>query len=128
MIIIVLGAVLDAYQRSATSNNRWHWLGQLKRPNGGFRMCLGGEEDVRGAYCSMVIIALLALPLVLPHDSPARAAGHETFADGLHEYLSRCQTYEGGISGAPHTEAHGAYAFCALACLAILGPPSDIKR
>ena len=35
------------------------------------------------------------------------------------------QTFEGGISGAPDTEAHGAYAFCALACLSILGPPHD---
>lgn len=35
------------------------------------------------------------------------------------------QTFEGGISGAPDTEAHGAYAFCALACLSILGPPHE---
>lgn len=33
------------------------------------------------------------------------------------------QTYEGGISGSPGVEAHGAYAYCALACLALLGPP-----
>lgn len=33
------------------------------------------------------------------------------------------QTFEGGISGSPNTEAHGAYAFCALACLCIIGDP-----
>ena len=33
------------------------------------------------------------------------------------------QTFEGGIAGAPGNEAHGAYAFCALACLCILGEP-----
>ncbi|KAL8826189.1 MAG: hypothetical protein Q9191_003957 [Dirinaria sp. TL-2023a] len=33
------------------------------------------------------------------------------------------QTFEGGISSAPQAEAHGAYAFCALACLSMLGPP-----
>lgn len=33
------------------------------------------------------------------------------------------QSFEGGISGSPGVEAHGAYAFCALACLSILGPP-----
>lgn len=38
------------------------------------------------------------------------------------------QTFEGGISGAPDTEAHGAYAFCALACLSILGPPQEYIR
>ncbi|KAL8697474.1 MAG: hypothetical protein Q9224_002291 [Gallowayella concinna] len=36
------------------------------------------------------------------------------------------QTFEGGISGSPQTEAHGAYAFCALACLSILGPPREM--
>ena len=101
----------------------WKWLGQVKQADGGFKMCLGGEEDVRGAYCSMVMISLLSLPLELPPDAPARAEGLATFVDGLPEYLSRCQTFEGGVSGAPQTEAHGAYAFCALACLCILGPP-----
>lgn len=36
------------------------------------------------------------------------------------------QTYEGGISGKPDAEAHGAYAFCALGCLAILDAPHRI--
>lgn len=72
--------------------------------------------------------------------------------DGVAEYLSRCKTFprlsigttglscyladrfsctpsgqsfEGGISGSPGVEAHGAYAFCALACLSILGPPEE---
>lgn len=36
------------------------------------------------------------------------------------------QTFEGGISGSPGVEAHGAYAFCALACLSILGPPEEM--
>lgn len=76
-----------------------------------------------GAYCSMVIISLLSIPVELPLDAPARKRGLTTFLDGLPEYLGRCQTFEGGISGAPQTEAHGAYAFCALACLCILGPP-----
>ena len=33
------------------------------------------------------------------------------------------QTFEGGISGQPNAEAHGAYAFCALGCLALLDDP-----
>ena len=74
----------------------------------------------------MVMISLLALPLELPPDAPARAKGLATFVDRLPEYLSRCQTFEGGISGAPHNEAHGAYTFCALACLCILGPPREM--
>jgi hypothetical protein len=33
------------------------------------------------------------------------------------------QTYEGGVSASPGFEAHGAYAFCALGCLAIIDSP-----
>ncbi|THC89166.1 hypothetical protein EYZ11_011383 [Aspergillus tanneri] len=101
----------------------WRWLGRLKQGDGGFRVCEGGEEDVRGAYCAMVIISLLDLPLTLPLESEARQYGLESFTSGLSEYLARCQTFEGGISGSPGAEAHGAYAFCALACLCILGKP-----
>jgi protein farnesyltransferase subunit beta len=36
------------------------------------------------------------------------------------------QTFEGGLSGSPGTEAHGAYAFCVLACLCILNQPDAI--
>ncbi|KAL4952057.1 terpenoid cyclases/protein prenyltransferase alpha-alpha toroid [Aspergillus filifer] len=101
----------------------WQWLGRLKKPDGGIAVFDGGEEDVRGAYCAMVIISLLDLPLTLPPDAKARAHGLQTFTDGLSEYISRCQTFEGGISGSPGSEAHGAYAYCALACLCILGKP-----
>ncbi|KAI9367785.1 terpenoid cyclases/protein prenyltransferase alpha-alpha toroid [Aspergillus egyptiacus] len=101
----------------------WKWLGKLKQPDGGFRICEGGEEDVRGTYCALVLLSLLDLPLTLPPEADARRYGLETFTSGLPEYLSRCQTFEGGISGSPGTEAHGAYAFCALASLCILGPP-----
>lgn len=93
----------------------------------------------------MVMVALLDLPVELPPDAPAREFGHDTFVSGLPEYLSRCksdailflffssltdsalgQSFEGGISGSPGTEAHGAYAFCALACLCILGDPWEM--
>lgn len=93
----------------------------------------------------MAIISLLDLPIELPADSEARKAGLENLTDGLAQYMSRCkrnfqvflrpsytnslpeigQTYEGGISGSPGVEAHGAYAYCALACLALLGPPEE---
>ena len=35
------------------------------------------------------------------------------------------QTFEGGIACAPHTEAHGAYAFLAIASLCFLGDPRE---
>ncbi|KAK7417400.1 CAAX farnesyltransferase (FTase) subunit beta [Neonectria magnoliae] len=101
----------------------WRWLCSLKQPDGGFQMALGGEEDVRGAYCAAVIISLLNIPLDLSPDSPACSAGHTGLFTGLAEYVRRCQTYEGGVSAKPGVEAHGAYAFCALGCLSILDSP-----
>ena len=112
----------EAYQ-IIDRQSLWNWLGRLKQPNGGFTVCESGEEDVRGAYCALVLISLLDLPLNLPLNAPARLSGMQNFRDGLGEYLSRCQTYEGGISGSPGNEAHGAYAFCTLACLCLLDEP-----
>lgn len=115
----------DAYAL-VDRNAMWQWLGRLKQTNGGFRVCEDGEEDVRGAYCALVAVSLLDLPSELPPDAPARRHGFRTFQDGLGEYLSRCQTYEGGISDKPGSEAHGAYTFCALACLSLLGSPDQM--
>jgi len=81
----------------------------LKQEDGGFRVCVGGEEDVRyelyirlngpslnmsdhrGAYCAMTIIALLNIPLTLHNTAPTRAHGLTSLAQGLPEYLSRCR-------------------------------------
>ncbi|KAK4166414.1 protein farnesyltransferase subunit beta [Cladorrhinum sp. PSN259] len=105
----------------------WRWLCSLKQSDGGFQVCLGGEEDIRGAYCASVIITLLDLPLDLTPESPAsKPDGGANLFTGLADYVRRCQTFEGGISGQPNAEAHGAYAFCALGCLAILDHPSCI--
>ncbi|KAK4200864.1 putative farnesyltransferase subunit beta [Triangularia verruculosa] len=104
----------------------WKWLGELKQKDGGFEVCRGGEEDIRGAYCAAVIITLLDLPLDLTPESPAYNPSDPSFnlLSGVADYVRRCQTYEGGISSSPSAEAHGAYAFCALGCLSLLGSPS----
>lgn len=106
-------------------NAMWHWLGRLKQPDGGFCICEDGEEDVRASYCALVAITLLDLPWDIPSNSPSRFYGFTDFRQGLGEYLSRCQSYEGGISASPSNEAHASYAFCALASLCILGAPHD---
>jgi len=71
-------------------------------------------------------MTLLDLPLELPRESPAWSREGTSLLTGLPEWVGRCQTFEGGISTKPDTEAHGAYAFCALACLCIIGDPHVI--
>ncbi|KAL6707688.1 CAAX farnesyltransferase (FTase) subunit beta [Coniothyrium glycines] len=103
----------------------WRFLGRMKQASGGFTMAAGGEQDIRGAFCACVILALLNLPLSLPPDAPARAAGLTHFTSRLGAWVSSCQSWDGGISAAPGNEAHGAYAFCGLGCLALLGAPAQ---
>ena len=142
--IIVVGGkqALDLVDRKAM----WHYLGRMKQKDGGFTMSDGGEEDVRlvflslfvllvwstveltwcrGAYCALTIASLFNLPLNLPPESPARVTGNETLLTGLGEWIGKCQSYEGGIGGAPGFESHGAYTFCGLACLCVMGPPNE---
>lgn len=124
----VLSLAMAGGTESYNSINRkalWHFLGRMKQADGGFTMAEGGEEDIRGAFCAMVILSLLNLPLELPQDAPTRQHGFTSFTDGLGEWVSKCQSWDGGISAAPGNEAHGAYAFCGLGCLAILGPPKE---
>ena len=66
-----------------------------------------GEVDVRGTYTVMAIAALLNL--LTPE-----------LTEGVADYALRCQSYEGGFGGEPGAEAHGGYAFCAVAALCIL--------
>ena len=47
-IVLALATVggeeaLDVIDRRAM----WKWLGELKQPDGGFQVCVGGEEDIR---------------------------------------------------------------------------------
>lgn len=123
---VVLSLALVGGERAYSlidRENMWKWLGRLKKANGGFEVCEGGEVDVRGAYCAMVIIVLLNLPFELPSPIHTNVGTLSTFQQGLEDYLAKCQTLEGGISGAPGNEAHGAYAFCAIACLCLVNEP-----
>ncbi|KAF8456562.1 terpenoid cyclases/protein prenyltransferase alpha-alpha toroid [Terfezia claveryi] len=102
----------------------WRWLSSLKQVDGGFCVCDGGEEDVRGVYCALTLISLLGLPTELAPNDVTRLKRQKCLLDGTAEYLRRCQTYEGGMAVGPGgMEAHGGYAFCALAALSLMGEP-----
>ena len=95
----------------------YHFYLRMKsRHCGGFRMHRDGEVDARGTYTAVAVAYLLNM--LTPE-----------FAAGAAEFLLRCQTFEGGFGGEPGNEAHGGYAFCALAALHILGAAqrADLK-
>lgn len=105
-------------------NALWRWLCSLKQPDGGFQVCVGGEEDIRyvsllfslcqqltrsnnpcltvhmhekrGAYCATVIITLLNIPLDLTPESPAREGGLSNLLSGLGDYVHRCKYNQSG--------------------------------
>lgn len=93
----------------------YNWLLKLKQPNGGFLMHEGGECDVRAVYCAMSIASLLGIL-------------DQRLAENVHVFIKNCQQFEGGFAGFPDTEAHGGYAFCALAALCIAYPVHEVKN
>ncbi|KAJ1733083.1 CAAX farnesyltransferase (FTase) subunit beta [Coemansia biformis] len=106
MALVLVGGreAYEAIDRMAM----YSWLMKMKRADGSFEMHAGGEVDVRGIYCALVIASLLNIM------TPELIAGSADF-------VARCQTCEGGIGPFPGVEAHGGYTVCGLAALEILG-------
>ncbi|KAG7222668.1 hypothetical protein INR49_026277 [Caranx melampygus] len=84
------------------------FLWSVKQPDGSFVMHVGGEVDVRSAYCAASVASLTNI--LTP----------KLFEDTT-SWILRCQNWEGGLSGVPGLEAHGGYTFCGTAALVILG-------
>ncbi|CAH1975928.1 unnamed protein product [Acanthoscelides obtectus] len=83
------------------------FMRSMKQPDGSFAMHIGGEIDIRGAYCAATVASITGI--LTP----------ELF-EGTAEWIVSCQTYEGGFAGAPGMEAHGGYSFCGMSALVIL--------
>lgn len=107
----------------------YRFLLSLKQPDGSFTVHREGEIDIRATYCVLCISLILGI------------ATPELFS-GVGQAVAHCQTYEGGLSASSHSlesdmkgagaatlgEAHGGYAYCALAShlsLAIVPNPED---
>lgn len=84
------------------------FLVSVKQANGAFCMQKGGEADCRGSYCALVAASLCGLIT-------------EEITKGVAEFVSSCQTYEGGLGGVPMAEAHAGYTYCGFAVLTIIG-------
>lgn len=80
----------------------------LKFKDGSFSMHRDGELDIRGVYCAIAVAKL------------TNVYSEELFK-GTDDWISRCQTWEGGFGGCPGMEAHGGYTYCGLASLVLMG-------
>lgn len=87
----------------------YKFLMSLRNPSrkGSFHMHENGEEDMRGVYIAVILADLLNLDKT-------------QLLDGVGDYISSCQSYEGGIASEPFGEAHGGYSFCGFAALCCL--------
>lgn len=94
--------------RAADRSATYRFLMRLKCEEGGFRMHDEGETDMRGTYCAMAVASMLHIMT-------------DELAEGVPEYVRRCQTWEGGLAGEEGLEAHGGYSYCGLSALCILG-------
>lgn len=83
------------------------FLWSVKQPDGSFVMHIGGEVDVRSAYCAASVASLTNI--ITP-----------TLFENTPSWILRCQNWEGGLSGVPGLEAHGGYTFCGTAAMVIL--------
>jgi len=88
---------------------------RMKQSDGGFTMHVGGEVDIRGAYCCLAVATITNIFMEDPQ-----------LFDKTAEWVVSCQTYEGGFSACPDAEAHGGYTFCGVAALMLLGRQSLI--
>lgn len=92
----------------------YEWLLTLKQSDGSFKVSLHGETDPRATYCALSVASILHIL-------------DEKLTENVGSYIKSCQTYEGGFGNQPLAEAHGGYAFCALATLHLV-PGLDIAK
>ena len=83
------------------------WFKTLKNPDGSVLMHDGGEVDVRGCYCMLIVAVMVGI------DTP-------DVTSNIAEFVASCQTYEGGFGCKPSEEAHGGFTFCATAALGLV--------
>lgn len=93
------------------------FLWSVREPNGAFRMHVDGETDIRGVYCAITSAKLSNFSL----------EDERKLFENTVEWIVSCQTYEGGIGGAPDLEAHGGYTFCGIAALTLLGSTGNFN-
>lgn len=85
-------------------------------PKNAFEMHQNGEFDLRALYCAVAVADILGF------------ANDADFKEGIGDFISSCQTYEGGISCIQLAEAHAGYTYCGLSALILLGELEKINK
>jgi protein farnesyltransferase subunit beta len=102
----------EAYQ-SIDRPRLYRFYMSMKQKDGSFTMHEDGETDTRAVYTVLCVCSLLNM--LTPE-----------LTDKTGDWICSCQTFEGGFGAEPFNEAHGGYAFCAVACLALLNQFSSM--
>lgn len=85
----------------------YNFFKRMKQPNGSFTMHDDGESDSRAVYCVLAVMKNLCID-------------DNKLMQNVVDWVLSCQTYEGGFSSVPGSEAHGGYTFCCVASLLML--------
>lgn len=93
----------------------YEFLLRVKKKDGSFVMNENGEVDIRGSYCALTVATLLNM--VTPK-----------LIENVADYISQCQTYQGGIGAEKYAEAHGGLTFCGVATLHMVAEAEEISN
>ncbi|KAK0411904.1 hypothetical protein QR680_005909 [Steinernema hermaphroditum] len=104
LVTLKTDEALSSIDRKALRN----FILSVKNKDGSFSLHKDGETDMRGAYCAL---AVATITNILDDEISTNTA----------DWITTCQTYEGGFGSGISCEAHGGYTFCAMASLALLG-------
>ncbi|KAH8731464.1 geranylgeranyl transferase type I beta subunit [Phaeosphaeriaceae sp. PMI808] len=117
LALVVLGDDLERVKRREILQ----WLLKMQRPEGSFGETVNeegfvhGGNDSRFGYMATAIRWILRGHLVGPCDGVP-----DINVDSFVNCVRKSESYDGGISEAPYSEAHGGFTCCAIAALYFL--------
>ncbi|BBH06727.1 Prenyltransferase family protein [Prunus dulcis] len=112
---------------SINRSEMYMFLRQMEHPSGGFRSL----ELYLIPYFSpgfMMVEKLMSGPATLQFLLVASILNilDDELVQNVGNYILSCQTYEGGISAEPGTEAHGGYTFCGVATMIMINQVNQL--
>ena len=114
LILVNLGDDLERVRRREILL----WLTKLQRPDGGFGETLGEDDRVEGGNDSRFGFMATAIRWMLRGTLEGPVDGvPDIDVDAFVRCVQVAETYDGGLSEAPHHEAHAGFTSCAISAL-----------